>query len=231
MADKKEKIKVLIVDDDVTLGAILSTGLQLLDIEPIYQTSLVGLPAIVKTSHPNIILLDVEVGDSNSIDLIQQLKLYAAGIPVIFMSSHIDAGYQSKAILEGATAFLKKPVDVEEVAAYIKRFGKTEMQQQDSATTVNIGSYAFNLQTRELFRKGKIAGHLTTKQSLVTKLLLEHLGEIVSRQDLKQVLWPDGNDSDASLDNYISQLRKIFAADKKIQIITIPKIGFKLKIS
>lgn len=231
MADTKKKTQVIIVDDDVTLGAILSTGLELLDIETIYQTSLAGLQSVVKTSQPNIILLDVEVGDSNSIDLIQQLKLYAAGIPVIFMSSHIDAGYQSKAILEGATAFLKKPVDVEEVAAYIKRFGKTEQQLSDASSTITIGSYTFDIQNRELYKKGKNVGHLTSKQSQVIKLLLEHLGEIISRQDLKHKLWPDGNDSDASLDNYISQLRKIFAKDESIQIITIPKIGFKLKIS
>ena len=123
MADTKNKVKALIIDDDITLGAILSTGLQLLDIETIYQTSLAGLQSVVETARPNIIILDVEVGESNSIDLIQQLKLYATGIPVIFMSSHIDAGYQSKAINEGATAFLKKPVDVEEVAAYVKRYG------------------------------------------------------------------------------------------------------------
>lgn len=231
MADTKGKIKVLIVDDDVTLGAILSTGLQLMDIEPIFQTSLAGLQSVIETSHPNIILLDVEVGDSNSIDLIQQLKLYAAGIPIIFMSSHIDAGYQSKAILEGATAFLKKPFDVEEVAAYVKRFGKTEQQQSDASSTITIGSYTFNLQTRELLKKEKTTAHLTIKQSQVIKLLLENLGEIVSRQDLKYKLWPDGNDSNASLDNYISQLRKIFAGDESIKIITIPKIGFKLKIS
>lgn len=155
MADTKKKTKVLIVDDDITLGAILSTGLELLDIETIYQTSLAGLQSAVKTSQPNIILLDVEVGDSNSIDLIQQLKLYAAGIPIIFMSSHIDAGYQSKAILEGATAFLKKPVDVEEVAAYIKRFGKREQQLSDASSTITIGSYTFDIQNRELYKKAK----------------------------------------------------------------------------
>lgn len=230
MTDTKNKIKALIIDDDVTLGAILSTGLQLLNIETIYQTSLAGLQSVVKSSRPNIIILDVEVGESNSIDLIQQLKLYAEGIPVIFMSSHIDAGYQTKAINEGAIAFLKKPVDVEEVAAYIKRFGQKE-QQQDTTSTVTIGCYTFNLQSRVLIKKGENSGHLTAKQSQVIKLLLEHTGEVVPRQDIKQALWPDGNASDASLDNYISQLRKIFAEDKKVQIITIPKIGFKLKIS
>lgn len=231
MADKKEKTKVLIIDDDVTLGAILATGLQLLDIEPIYQTSLAGLQSVVETSHPNIILLDVEVGDSNSINLLQQLKLYAAGIPVIFMSSHIDAGYQSKAIQEGATAFLKKPIDVEEVAAYVKRFAYVKEEQQDAASTIAIANYTFNIQSRDLFKEGEKVCRLTSKQAQVIKLLLTHQGETVSRQELKHELWPDGNDSDASLDNYISQLRKIFVADKDINIITVPKMGFKLELS
>ena len=94
---------------------------------------------------------------------------------------------------------------------------------------VAIGSYAFNVRNRELFRKGEKVCRLTTKQSLVIRLLLEHANDTVSRLDLKHTLWPDGNDSDASLDNYISQLRKILAQDESIQILTIPKNGFKLK--
>lgn len=231
MADSNKKFKALIVDDDVTLGAILTTGLQALNIETIYQTSLAGLKTVVATSHPSIIILDVEVGENNSIDLMQQLKLYASDIPVIFMSSHVDAGYQSKTITEGAIAFLKKPVDVEEIAAYVKRFGKTQQPKQDPASTITIGNYVFDLQYRELSRKGKSVCRLTTKQSQVLKLLMAQLNEIVDRQEIKQDLWPDGNASDASLDNYISQLRKIFAEDERIQIITIPKIGFKLKFS
>lgn len=48
---------------------------------------------------------------------------------------------------------------------------------------------------------------------------------------LRHELWPNGNDSDASLDNYISQLHKIFAKDESVNIVTIPKIGFRFDIS
>lgn len=230
MDDANHKIKVLIVDDDAMLGAILSTGLQIMGIESVFQTSLAGLQSVVEVSHPNIILLDVEVGDTNSIDLMQQLKLYAEGIPVVFMSSHVDAGYQTKAITDGAIAFLKKPVDVEEVAAYVKRFAKTKEQQQDAASTIKIASYAFDIHSRELFRKGKKVCRITSKQSIVLKRLMEHPNETVSRQDLKQALWPDGNESDASLENYISQLRKIFSEDRSMCIMTVPKTGFLLHV-
>ena len=87
-----DKIKVLIVDDDAILGATLTLGLDALGMQPIYQTSLTGLQSAIQSASPNIILLDVEIGDDNGIDQMQQLKLYAPNIPVIFMSSNINAG-------------------------------------------------------------------------------------------------------------------------------------------
>ena len=225
-----DKIKVLIVDDDAMLGATLTLGLDALGMQPIYQTSLAGLQSAIQSASPNIILLDVEIGEDNGIDQMQQLKLYAPNIPVIFMSSHIDAGYLTRAIGVGAVNFLKKPFEIEELAAYILRFANIE-NKKDAASIVSIGTHSLNIKTRELSLNDKTEYRLTTKQFQVIVFLLEHQGETVSRQELKHELWPDGNDSDASLDNYISQLRKIFVADKDINIITIPKMGFKLELS
>lgn len=225
-----DKIKVLIVDDDAILGATLTLGLDALGMQPIYQTSLTGLQSAIQSASPNIILLDVEIGEDNGIDQMQQLKLYAPNIPVIFMSSHIDAVYLTRAIGEGAVNFLKKPFEIEELVAYILRFANIE-NKKDAASIVSIGTHSLNIKTRELSLNDKTEYRLTTKQFQVIVFLLEHQGETVTRQELKHELWPDGNDSDASLDNYISQLRKIFVADKDINIITVPKMGFKLELS
>lgn len=225
-----DEIRVLIVDDDATLGATLTLGLDALGMQPSYQTSLAGLQSVVQSINPNIIILDVEIGEDNGIDQMQQLKLYAPTIPVIFMSSHADVGYLTRAMGEGAVNYLKKPFEIEELAAYIQRFAKVE-KHQDNSTIVSFGNYSLCINTRELFLRQERVCRLTTKQFEVTRLFLEYPHETIPRKTLKHKLWPDGNDSDASLDNYISQLRKIFTADKSIHIITIPKIGFKLEIS
>lgn len=225
-----EKTKVLIIDDDAILGATITLGLEAMGMQPFYQTSLAGLPSVIKSTHPNIMLLDVEIGEENGIDQMQQLKLYAPNIPVIFISSHTDAGYVPRAISQGAVAFLKKPLELEELAAYIKRFAYMN-KNQDAASNISIGQYSLNINTREFSYQKSNEGRLTSKQFQVFHFLLEHLGETINRKMLKHELWPDGNDSDPSLDNYISQLRKLFSKDKNIHIITIPKIGFKLEIS
>lgn len=224
-----DHIKVLIVDDDAVLGATLTLGLENLGMQPIYQTSLAGLQAVVESSHPDIILLDIEVGDNNSIEQMQQIKLYAPHTPVIFMTSHVDAGYLPKAFGEGAVAFLKKPFEIDELAAYIQRFAHGD-QTQDVASMINMGKYSLSINSRDLSFDKKIECRLTAKQFQVLKLLLKNSGDNITRQQLRKELWPDGNASDASLDNYISQLRKIFAKDERIQIVTIPKIGFRLEI-
>lgn len=121
-----DEIRVLIVDDDATLGATLTLGLDTLGMQPSYQTSLAGLQSVVQSINPNIIILDVEIGEDNGIDQMQQLKLYAPNIPVIFMSSHADVGYLTRAMGEGAVNYLKKPFEMEELAAYIQRFAKVE---------------------------------------------------------------------------------------------------------
>lgn len=54
-----DEIRVLIVDDDATLGATLTLGLDALGMQPSYQTSLAGLQSVVQSINPNIIILDV----------------------------------------------------------------------------------------------------------------------------------------------------------------------------
>lgn len=70
--------------------------------------------------------------------------------------------------------------------------------------------------------------HLTKKQFEVLSVLAQNMGQTTTRQRLKQLLWNDGNYSEASLDNYISQLRKILSIDETARLETIPKLGFLL---
>lgn len=85
------------------------------------------------------------------------------------------------------------------------------------------------MQFHALFTKNNDQIHLSQKQFEVLSILAQNLGKITTRQTLKRQLWSDGNYSDPSLDNYISQLRKILSIDESVQLETIPKVGFLLK--
>lgn len=136
--------------------------------------------------------------------------------------------YISKALENGAFHFLKKPFEIDELGAYIQRFAKTD-EKLGIVTDFQIGCLNLHMQSHALYTKNNDQIHLSQKQFEVLSILAQNLGKITTRQTLKCQLWPDGNYSDPSLDNYISQLRKILSVDESIKLETIPKVGFLLK--
>ncbi len=223
---EKDKIKVIIVDDDIILGTSLKLGLEAMGMTPYYIDSLNGLVEKIKEVQPNILVLDIEIGDDNGLEEMEKLKANGINLPIIIMSSHVEMTNISKALEENACHFMKKPFEIEELGFYIQRFAKLEDDVQDSI--LKFGKCQLDCHSRCLNVPGADAIRLSLKQFIVLSLLAKHFGETVNRQVIKNVLWPDGNTSDASLDNYISQLRKLLASDTSVCIDTIPKTGFRL---
>ena len=85
------KIKVLFVEDDVALGNIVTLALDDSGYEAHYQTSLAGIKSVMKELQPDIIVLDVEIGTKNGIEIIPELKMFAPEIPILIISSHVGA--------------------------------------------------------------------------------------------------------------------------------------------
>ena len=84
-----EKTKVLFVDDDIALGQVVILALRASGYAAEYCTTLVGIQGVVQEMQPDIMVLDVEIGEKNGIDAVAELKLTAPDTPVLFVSSHI----------------------------------------------------------------------------------------------------------------------------------------------
>lgn len=222
-----EKLKVIIVDDDELLGATLTLGLETLGMVPYFLNSLDGLLDKIAEVHPNILVLDIEIGEGNGIEELKQLKQQAVSIPVIIMSSHVQMDFISQALENGAFHFLKKPFEIEELGAYILRFAQTT-DVSEVSHDIQIGRFTLDLDSHTLYDGEEVQAHLPLKQFEVLCVLAQNMGNLVSRQTLRDQLWTDGNYSDASLDNFISQLRKFLSDDVSVMIETIPKMGFVL---
>lgn len=90
--------------------------------------------------------------------------------------------------------------------------------------------YEFVAATGELYRKGHRL-RLSEQQARLLVALLENGGEVVTRQEIRALLWPQGEylDHDHAIRNTINQLRAVFR-DKPYQprfIETLPKRGYR----
>lgn len=209
---EKETTKVLLIDDDTLLGNILTTALTSEGYEVHYQSSLTGVKAIVREFQPNIAVLDIEVGTGDGIASMPDLKRVADTLPVIIISSHTDNEEVRRALQQGAVVYLKKPIDVYEMMAYIDRYA-----HDWKPSVLHIGQLELSTETRILTHRGEEIKKLTRLEYGMLALLYENQGKSVSYTDFSE-LWEDSLMSEASLQNYISRLRKALAIDPTVSL-------------
>src|SRR5579871_265136 len=94
---------------------------------------------------------------------------------------------------------------------------------------LSFGSFVVDLKREELFKDGtrvKLPGKVF--QTLVA--LLDRPGEVVSREDLRAKLWPEGThvNYDANVNTTVNKLRLALgdSPDKPIYVETIPRQGY-----
>lgn len=68
---------------------------------------------------PRVLLLDSDLPGWR--DLIRDLRLQASPPVVVFLSAHSSPGWRAAAAEAGATAYLLKPADVEELVELLRR--------------------------------------------------------------------------------------------------------------
>ena len=204
--------RVLVIDDDIVLGNIITIALQEEDFEVHYQSSLVGLRYIVKEFYPDIVILDIEVGNGDGIENMVDIKLEAPDVPIIIISSHIESVEVKRALQQGAIAYLKKPFEVEELLAYVNRHVISHKH-----TVCPIGSLTLVLQSKTLFKGNEEIKRLTPLEYKLLKLLIMHKGEIVAIEQFENI-WEDHTMNDHTLYNYIGKLRKILSIDDTIAL-------------
>ncbi len=222
-----EAVKVLIIDDDTELGNLMNMALKLSGYEVHFQSSLIGIEAIIEQFAPSIIVLDVEVGHENGIEKANEIVKTYPYIPVLFISSHTDIDNITKGISIGGVGYLKKPFEIKELEVYINRFAT----KPNSDQLVPIGAYSLNICNQQLIYKEEHIKNLSPMENNGLLLLIKNKNKIVTRQQFYDVLWGANSETEmeATLNNLISKLRKLLEKDSKITIKTIKYKGYILE--
>ncbi len=221
-----EKEKVLLVDDDLNFAKITVMILQEAGYEVFFQNTLFGIENIITKLNPNIIILDVKVGEDDSLERINDIRLAAEDIPVIFISSLKENGWKTDAAHNGAALYLEKPFEKEVVLAWIERYIKHD--GLDNSFQVKVGDYTIETGTHVLSYYEKKEKILSNTEFAAFKLLWTNKGDTVSRKDLKDSVWKGTFCSDESLNNAIYHLRKSFERDSSIHVDTVRGEGFRM---
>lgn len=118
------RCNVLVVEDDVEMREMLRVALE----GEGYQVTVVSqgreaLNRLRSTAHTCMIVLDLElpVMDGRAFRAVQLRDRSLGWIPVVVLSGRVDAGAEAREL--GARAFVRKPINVDELRAALRRVG------------------------------------------------------------------------------------------------------------
>lgn len=223
-----EQLKILLVDDDLKFGQLIVMGLHNMGYKVHFQTSLAGVEDAISKFNPSVILLDVEIGEENGMEKAKDLLLLFPSIPIIFVSSHVESSFVVEGISAGGSLYLKKPFDIEELDAYIRRFSR----DQKTTDKISFGNYQLNTCSNELYYGNNSIAKLTPLERNALLLFLKNKNSPISSALFAMNLWGENNplNVDQNIYNIISKLRKYLNKDNQVQIKTIKGAGYQLTI-
>ena len=147
------EVSILLVDDD--LGAIQLLGLILTDLGQLrFATNGKDALRLAHESPPHLILLDAEMPEMNGFELLKALKAEArlAEVPVIFITSHAEAGFEVSALELGAADFIAKPFRSSPVLARVKNHLRMK-QMADELRLATTTDSLTGIANRRLFNE------------------------------------------------------------------------------
>ena len=201
--------RILVVDDERNLCDILQYNLSMAGYEAVAAFS--AEEALEKEPADfDLILLDVMLPGLSGYELAQKLKTDIAtnSIPIVSLSAMGAEDDKLHGFDLGADDYIPKPFSVREVLARIKAVLGRTSQDHSVIQELSYEGLKLNTVNKSVAADGEEI-QLTKTEYEILKLFLEHRGQVFSRQEILDKVWPQGVVvSDRTVDVNITRMRK-----------------------
>jgi two-component system, OmpR family, response regulator BaeR len=216
--------RILLVEDEIKLTALLSDYLKASHFEVFILTEGTGVDAWVREHKPDLILLDIMLPGRNGIEICKDIRSFSR-VPIIMVTAMVEEIDRLLGLELGADDYICKPFSPREIVARVKAVlrrvhdGQT-FQTQDLMLDKN--TYRATFHGRDL--------ELTAVEFKLLQFLADHPGRIFSRKQIMESIYHDDRFvSDRTIDSHIKKLRrKIESVDPKAALIhSLYSVGYK----
>jgi len=171
-----KKTAVFIVDDHCMVTEGIRSLLQdEKDIELIgHASNAASCLAFIKNKQPDVILMDISMPDKSGVDLCKEVREMYPAVFVIGLSTFNQFTYIDKMIEHGASGYLLKNADKEEIIAAIQEVakGKTYLSDEAASTLKNAAHEDSPILTRRENEVLRMIAEGMTNPEIAEKLFL-----------------------------------------------------------
>ncbi len=221
-------MKILVVEDDRTLGQFVQRGLE----EQRINVDLVadGPQGLERASHGeyDVIVLDLRLPGLSGVEVLRTLRDRGVGTPVLVLTAQDAVDSKVQAFRTGADDYVTKPFSFEELLARVEALGRRP--REIVSPTFEFADLTIDSGSREVRRAGKVI-ELTPKEYAVLEYLVRNAGRVLSRTLNTEYAWGYNFDPGTNVvDVVINRLRKKIARQGSDRLIhTVRGVGYVMR--
>jgi len=214
-------MRVLLAEDDETLGSGLQAGLAQHGFQVDWVRDGVAAEREMLTQVHEVVILDMGLPRQDGLVSLQKIRQKKIRIPVLILTAQDAVSYRIEGLDAGADDYLVKPVDLLELAARLRALVRRSHGEIQS--TVTVKDVKLNSTTRVVELKAKPV-ELSVREFDLLFTFMMHAGQVLTRDQLEKHLYSWGTEvSSNTVEVHVYHLRRKLGNDV---IQTIRGVGY-----
>ena len=199
--------KILLVEDDAVIRQMIKNILELWVYKVVAIEDLMQVLTTFVKEEPQLVLMDIGLPLFNGYHWCQEIRKIST-VPIMFLSSRDQSMDIVMAINMGADDYVTKPFDNNVFLAKVQGLLRRSYEFGTDQSLLEYQGVILNLKSMDLVYGGELVT-LTKNEFQILRVLFEHSGSIVARDDLMKELWnSDFFIDDNTLSVNVARLRK-----------------------
>ncbi len=219
-------MRVLLVEDDPGLAAIIKTGFSEQGMEVVTESTFADgkMKALLGTF--DVIMLDVMLPGGSGFDICRELRRREIATPILMLTARDTVDDRVAGLEVGADDYLTKPFAFRELLARVRALARR--RGTPLPETLRVSDLEVDLASHRVRRAGKSI-ELTAKEFSLLEFFVLHPGQVVDRAAITAHVWDENHDPFTNvLEVLVRRLRRKIDDDYPVKLIqTVRGAGYR----
>ncbi len=221
--------RVLVVDDEENVAHLVASALRFDGFEALTADSGLRALAAVAQHSPDLVVLDVMLGDLDGVEVLRRLRTGGSDVPVVFLTARDARDDRVDGLRAGADDYVVKPFSVEELLARVHAVLRRTAPVEPPSSLLRVADLELSEESREVRRAGADV-QLTPTEFELLRYLMRNERVVLSKSQILERVWRyDFQGRSNIVELYIGYLRRKVDAVEPHLIHTIRGVGYVLR--
>lgn len=214
-------MRLLLIEDDVSLGRGLRDGLTLDDLSVDWITDGETAGEVLQRERFDVVVLDLGLPRCDGLDVLKDMRSRGDDTPVLVLTARDSVADRVSGLDAGGDDYMTKPFDLDELSARLRALHRRRGSYLP--TVLQHRNITVDIAARAVMQNGRPV-HVSAHEFAILRMLFESIGRVLPRSLLEQGLYGlDIEIESNTVEVYVHFLRKKFGESL---IRTVRGVGY-----